>query len=131
MSMGPPLIRVSLKQAMGDSDKSGKERCRMSNRRFEFVPPRGSARVSSTVKHYTDKYKNRSAEELRLEKARKARPARTRADEEAKERRQQQRHADRYAHVCHNSWGRDDHSIDSGSSVRAYRGGLPGQGKRR
>lgn len=110
---------------------SGKKRCRMSSRKFEFIPQRGSARVSSTVKHYTDKYKVRSIEEIRREKAKKERSARTRTNEEKRERQRQQRHVDRYALDCHDSWGRDDHSVDPGVSVRTYRGGLPGQGKRR
>lgn len=105
------------------------KRCRMSNRAFEFVARKGKR--SANVQHYTEKYKMRSAEELRKEKKKTQDATRNRRREQEREQRRQQRHSDRYALDCYDSWGQDDHSVERGESVRTYRGGLPGQGKRR
>lgn len=112
--------------------KNNGESCRMSNRAFEFVTRKGKAaqHPSATVQHYTQKYKVRSPEEIRKEKKKQGGTS-NRKREQERERRRQQRHSDRYALDCHDSWGQDDHSVDQGQSVRTYRGGLPGQGRRR
>ena len=112
--------------------KNNGESCRMSNRAFEFVTRKGKTakHPSATVQHYTQKYKVRSPEEIRKEKKRQGGTSNRKRQQE-RERRRQQRRSDRYALDCHDSWGQDDHSVDQGQSVRTYRGGLPGQGRRR
>lgn len=141
--------------------KNDGEVCPASNDTFEFIPSdlpskAGRKRVKKTkagakpqydVQKYLDKYRLRSPEELRKErekeeqKKRKSkkrskvtasqRAARDRRREERREQRRQQRRSDSYALDCYDSWGQDDHRVDQGVSVRTYRGGLPGQGKRR
>lgn len=112
--------------------KADGKRCRMSNRKFRFIEKKGkqSKKQSATVQRYVEKYKVRSTEEIQKERKR-AQRAQDRKRDQARERRWRQRHSDSYALDCHDSWGQDDHSIDEGVSVRTYRGGLPGQGKRR
>ena len=104
----------------------------MSNRKFHFIGKKvkQAQKHSATVQQYVEKYKVRSANEIREERKR-AQRSKDRKRNQAKDRRRRQRHSDNYALDCHDSWGQDDHSIDDGVSVRTYRGGLPGQGKRR
>ena len=108
------------------------ESCRMSNRAFEFVTRKGKTakHPSATVQHYTQKYKVRSPEEIRKENKRQGGTSNRKRQQE-RERRRQQRRSDSYALDCYDSWGQDDQSVDQGQSVRTYRGGLPGQGRRR
>lgn len=105
----------------------------MSNRKFDFVAKNNKAakKVSPTAQSYAEKYKVRSPEQIRKEKQRSKHSAKDRKQEQYKARRRQRRHSDSYALDCYDSWGNDDHSVDQGVSVRTYRGGLPGQGKRR
>lgn len=105
----------------------------MSNRKFDFVAKNNKTakKISPTAQSYAEKYKVRSPEQIRKEKQRTKRSAKDRKQEEYKARRRQRRHSDSYALDCYDSWGKDDHSVDQGVSVITYRGGLPGQGKRR
>ena len=113
--------------------KNNGESCRMSNRKFDLVSKNNKAakKVSPAAQSYAEKYKVRSPEQIRKEKQRSQRSAKDRKQEQRKARRRQRRHSDSYALDCYDSWGIDDHSVDQGVSVRTYRGGLPGQGKRR
>lgn len=131
--------------------KTNGKACPASNGTFDFLPgnpsTKSSAKPQYDIQKYLDKYRVRSPEELRKEREKEERKkhkskkrtkltatqraARARQREEARERRRHQRLSDSYALDCHDSWGQDDHSVDQGVSVRTYRGGLPGQGKRR
>lgn len=135
--------------------------CPKSNDTFEFLPGNSptqadnkqgkrdqrEAKPQYDIQRYLDKYRVRSPEELRKEREKEERKkrnsktrkkltktqraARERRREDLREQRRRQRRSDSYALDCHDSWGHDDHSVDQGVSVRTYRGGLPGQGKRR
>lgn len=78
------------------------------------------------------RHKVKRTNELRKEKEQAEK--RKQRDEEhrrrSRARRNRQSFSDRYALELHDTWGIDDHSVDPGVSVRTYRGGLPGQGKR-
>lgn len=126
------MLTPSLNSGTLPVHKNDGKRCRMSNRKFQFLRKKGkhAKKQSPTVQHYAEKYKVRSTEEIQKERKR-TQLAQDRKRERTRQRRRRQRHSDNYALDCHDSWGQDDHSIDEGVSVRTYRGGLPGLGKGR
>lgn len=87
---------------------------------------------SPSGRDHAARHKVKRTEELRKEKEQAEK--RKQRDEEhrrrSRARRNRQSLSDRYALELHDTWGIDDHSVDPGVSVRTYRGGLPGQGRR-
>lgn len=126
------MLSPNLKNNTLPVHKNNGTRCRMSNREFRFITKNGNApkAQSSFVQHYTEKYKVRSQEDLQKEQRRKQRSAQSPKRDEVRGRRRRRSYSDSYALDCHDSWGRDGHSVDEGVSVRTYRGGLPGLGRR-
>lgn len=108
--------------------------------RFYTLPSSGMNTREERVQATIEKYRVRDPETLRKERDKrekaKKRKKQTRsghqaAAEERRERYRQQKLSDNYAMYAEDSFGREDDGFEPHQRERVWRGGLPGQGRRR